>query len=79
MKRKDIPTKLVIQSCLESHQQGCHKASWEIILEKTKAPIKIIYAAIKRDIEKGYLLYGVSERTAWPSKKGIKFLKGENT
>lgn len=77
MKRKDIPTKLVIQSCLEAHQENNFKMSWEIIKEKINAPKKVIYAAMERDIDNGYLECGVTSRTAWPTKKGIKFLNGE--
>ena len=76
MKRKDIPTKLVIQSCLKAHQPGEHRVSWEIIHEKTNAPDKVIYAAMQRDVDKGYLEFGVSINTAWATKKGIIYLWG---
>ena len=74
MQRKDISVKTVIQSCLKAHQPGEHRASWEIIHERTNAPGKVIYAAMQRDVNKGYLEYGVSLGTAWATEKGIIYL-----
>ena len=66
MKRKDISTLIV----LEAAKNHAGMMTWECIKEITGAPEKIIYAAMQREDDRGYLEWGVSLRTAWLTDKG---------
>jgi len=50
--------------------------TWEYIFRAMSYPPKIIYAAIQREVDRGYLDYGVSLRTAFLTEKGIEKLNG---
>lgn len=45
--------------------------SWELIQKETSAPEKVIYAAMQREDDRGYLEWGASLRTAWLSAAGV--------
>ena len=77
-KRKDIPTEAVLKACQQFHSKNSflnRKAPWKFLLEEFKAPVNVIYSAMERDFNKGYLEYGVSLRTSWLTKEGEQFLK----
>lgn len=74
MKRSDISTLTVLSAALTAHSTN-QAMTWEYILWATDYPLKIIYAAIEREVNAGYLDYGVSMRTAFLTDKGKDKLK----
>jgi hypothetical protein len=75
---KLIDTKTVLAACEKFHEGNDGRAPWQIIMEETGAPEKVVYAAMEREERKGYLEYGVSLRTAWLTDKGKDFLHKNN-
>ena len=45
-----------------------------ILAEETRAPEKLIYSAMERDYNNGYIEFGVSIRTGWLTEKGESYL-----
>lgn len=79
MKRHDISTLIVLLAAESAHSEK-RFMTWEYIQKMTGAPEKVIYAAMKREDDRGYLEWGVSLRTAWLTNEGkakLKELKGE--
>ena len=74
MKRKDISTFVVLTAAERAHIYS-GAGTWRWIQAMINAPEKVIYAAMERDHDKGYLEYGVSLRTAWLTEKGEQKLK----
>ncbi len=73
MKRSDITTQMVLEASIQ-YQREHKKFISEILMERTGAPEKVVYAAMDRDDRNGYLDFGVSLRTAWPTEKGMEYL-----
>jgi len=73
MTRKDISTLIVLEAAEKAHTEK-EGMTWEYIKRITGAPEKVIYAAMEREDEKGYLEWGVSLRTAWLTELGKKEL-----
>ena len=73
MKRKDITTKMVLLAYLES--KDTNKFPYDILMKATGCDFKLAYSAIKRDLCKGYIDYGVSLRSVWVTAKGIEYIK----
>jgi len=72
-KRSDIDTLIVLMGCYIAHQKrDC--MSFEAIYQLKPAPLKIIYAVMEREVNKGLLDYGVSLRTAFLTEKGLEVL-----
>lgn len=40
-------------------------------------PKKVVYAALDRALERGYIEYGTTIRQAWPTEKGLALLDKE--
>jgi hypothetical protein len=74
MKRSDITTEQVVRACFMFHERISNEAPWKILMKKTGAPEKVVYAAMQRDEDRGYIESGVSTRTAWPTAKGMLLL-----
>jgi len=72
MKMKDISTLIVLEAAEHANSD---MMTWEYIQQKIDAPEKVIYAAMEREDERGYLEWGVSLRTAWLTEKGQLKLK----
>lgn len=69
-KRSDITTQTVLQACeLKGHTAVNLK-------NKTKAPTKVIYAALSRDYDSGLLEYGTALGACWLTEEGKKYLEG---
>ena len=73
MKRSDISTKVVIEACRDFHA-GCGIPPWRLIMMRTGAPEKVVYAAMDRDERMDYIESGVSTRTGWATDKGLAYL-----
>jgi len=69
VKRSDIPTLAVLEAADKAHTER-RMMTWEYISEKTGAPKKVIYAAMEREDDNGYLEWGVSLRTSWLTDEG---------
>jgi hypothetical protein len=69
MRRIDITTKMVLDAAKMAHTEKTGM-TWEYIQRATGAPEKVIYAAMQREEDKGYLEWGVSLRTAWLTDSG---------
>jgi len=55
MKRSDITTEKVIRACNMFHKGEDMLPPWQILMNWTGAPEKLVYAAMQRDAKKGYL------------------------
>lgn len=73
MKRSDITSKTVIEACRDFHA-GNSMPSWKLIMIRTGALGRVVYAAMARDEKRGYIDSGVSTRTGWPTAKGLAYL-----
>jgi len=74
MKRSDIDTFTVLLGCAIAHTT--HQCmSFEAIYWLNPAPLKVIYAAMEREEDRGYLAVGVSLRTAALTEEGKLKLK----
>ena len=69
MKRGDISTKTVLEAAELAHTEKVGM-TWKYIQRKMNAPEKVIYAAMEREDNRGFLEWGVSLRTAWLTKAG---------
>lgn len=76
MKRSDIPTKAVLLACHRFYN-GDELAPWEILVSEFNAPEKVVYAAMEREYNKGFIEYGTTLRTSWVTSEGYEFLKNE--
>lgn len=47
---------------------------YDILVEWTGEPWKVCWRAMERAVDRGYIEYGVSLRTGWPTKKGLALL-----
>lgn len=80
MKRSDITTGMVLEAHLISKTMFFDgRVPFDIIKEFTNYPDKIIWSAISREMDKGYLDCGCSIRGAWLTKKGMDILIKLNT
>lgn len=67
MKRADLPTAVVL-ACVHQHGTGAFE-----VLTATY-PIKVVRAAIARDLRRGYIEYGVTLDRPWLTPQGRKTL-----
>lgn len=74
MQRKDIPDDKVVLAYMQSKIENMERYPYEILSEWTGAPFKVCYAAMERAHARGYIEYGVSLRTGWPTEKGENLL-----
>ena len=49
----------------------------DVLMERHGAPFKVVYAAMERTSDRGFIDYGVSLRTGWLTAKG-RVLLGDN-
>ena len=75
MRRSDISTLIVLEAAEKTRAEKKMMMTWEHIQLATGAPEKVIYAAMQREYDQGYLEWGVSLRTAWLTPEGHKKLK----
>lgn len=74
MKRKDIPTISVLKAYKKMEDTVRGKFVDEILMEEFNAPEKLVYSAINRDYDKGFIEFGVSIRSGWLTESGEKYL-----
>lgn len=72
MKRKDITTKMVLLAYIESKKTKYFP--YDILMRETNAPFKVVWSAMKRDYDKGFINACVSLRSGWLTEKGYEFL-----
>ena len=72
MQRKDISTKIILDACEAFFSRTDERIPLEIIIAKTGAPAKVVYAALEREYNKGNIECGVSIRIPWLTDKGKK-------
>lgn len=75
MKRSDI-SDIQVVACAASYQSQTPVSSFvtDLIVEETGAPYKVAEAAMERALDHGLIEYGVSLRTAWPTREGMALL-----
>ena len=73
MATKDISDREVLQAVVDA---DARKKIWpyDLLAERTGQPVKICYKCLERADDRGYLEWGVSLRTAWPTPKGEELL-----
>lgn len=79
MSRRDVSDELVCLAVVEykaRYIRGERFYLHEILVEWTKYPEKVCYAAVKRASDRGYIEYGVSLRTGWLTEKGKALISG---
>lgn len=83
-KRANITDQQVIAACFQFHQNHStvsildmqeRKAPWQMLMEQTGCPEKVVYSAMERAESRGLIESGVSLRTAWPTEKGMELIK----
>lgn len=72
-KRSDISTIEVLKACIERKQTK--EFITDMLMQKFNVPEKVVYAALNRDNDNGYIDFGVSLRTAWATEKGLQLLR----
>lgn len=74
-KRSDIPTSMILKICSERFKLTLGTRVIHRLLDLTNAPSKVILAALERDVDAGYLEYGVSLNNPWLTEKGKDKMK----
>lgn len=74
MSRKDITDAMVVRACSDFHNRDSDAAPWELLMQRTGEPEKVVYAAMERAYDRGLIECGVSVRTAWPTAEGRQLL-----
>ena len=74
MKRSDISTLVILEAADKAHTERL-MMTWEYIQAGTGAPEKVIYAAMEREDNRGYLWCGVSLRTSGLTDDGMAKLR----
>lgn len=76
MKTSDIPTEDIL---IAYHNKTLTRPGYVILFEQyPDCPYKVMWSAIEREDDRGYLDYGTSLNTAWVTEKGYKFLESKN-
>lgn len=74
MKRSDITDKQVLQAAVDFHSNTAGDFITDILIARTSAPLKVVYAAMERAYSRNLIECGVSLRTAWATPKGLAIL-----
>ena len=77
MSTKDISDIEVIRAVIAS-KNVTGVWPYHVLMGRTKEPEKVCLAAMERAVNRGYLEYGVSLRSAWVSSAGLALLKQES-
>lgn len=75
MKRKDITDEMVCRAYAD--KKALDMTAEALLMERTGAPLKVVYRAMERADDRGLIEWGVSLRTGWLTPKGIALLNGE--
>lgn len=75
MKRRDITDEMVCRAYADKKALGTTAET--LLMERTGAPLKVVYRAMERADDHGLIEWGVSLRTGWLTPKGIALLNGE--
>lgn len=77
-KREHISTRLVLsvygtQTDRLRRKEGISAVD-EVLCDLTHAPVKVVWAAMKREEDRGYIEYGVNLCFGWLTDKGVEKL-----
>lgn len=79
MATKDITDRQCVEAAVRYHARLALKLRGtygpEILAEATGQPYKVCIRAYERAVQRGYLDFGVSLRTAWATPEGKELLK----
>ncbi len=83
MATRDVSDEQVVEGArlfhAENVEPGVMIETIETYLHRvTGQPVRVCERAISRAIRRGLLECGVSERTGWPTEKGLALLKGND-
>ena len=70
MSRKAITTLMVLEEYEDNVAKMAVSGVDERLMAKTGLPEKVVYAAMEREDDRGYLEYGVSLRCGWLTEQG---------
>lgn len=73
MKRADLSDAVVVRAALDAHA-SIGGTTLERLIADTDAPEKVALAAIERAARRGFVQWGVSVGTAWPTAAGLALL-----
>lgn len=74
MSVKDISDEQVIRAYIDSRKlstTGNRIYPYELLIERTGQCGKVCYRAMERAASRGFIDYGVSLRSGWPTDKGL--------
>ena len=77
MQIKDIPLHAILRTCKNYHEE-CNAdvlSPFEQLRKDFNAPSKLVYAALEKAEDKGFLECGTSIRTAWLTERGLGELR----
>lgn len=73
----DIQVLRAVQESWDLRKEGHNVWAYTLLGIETGEPEKVCFRCMERVLEKDYIEYGVSLRTAWLTDKGKKLIKGE--
>lgn len=76
MARKDISDREVVQAAqafTKDNREPCVFVN-ERLHNETGEPLKVCQSAMSRASNRGYIDYGVSIRSAWPTEEGLQLI-----
>lgn len=75
MKRSDITTKMVIESCDQFHRTKSGISPIDFLINQTNCPHKVAYSALVRELDRGYINYGTAIEYSFVTSKGYDVLE----
>ena len=77
MSMKNINDAQVCQAVLDARLEDFKRWPYQILSQETGECEKVCFRCMERALDRGYLEFGVSLRTAWLTDKGTELLKPE--
>lgn len=74
MSTKDVSDAEVVRAAVKARSVG--STTLNELTAITGQPRKVCFRAIERAVERGFVEFGVSVETAWPTEKGISISTG---
>lgn len=77
MKRSDITDRQVVEACKRYREQPLSSfiiMADDMLQQMTGAPIKVCHAAMERAYDRGFIEWGVSVRSCYPTAAGLALL-----
>lgn len=80
----DISDRMVVKAYirykeLREEDWDNHQFPYDILSERTGEPWKVCWRAMERAVDRGYIEYGVSLRTGWPTNCVLAMVKRRGT